>query len=133
MPRLTDLPGLAWAMGGKLELEYAGSEKSEAEIVEKLTQRAVKLVFDELFEIQDLEGVIAAFQDGWKVEVGDMLPSSEYADGVDNIDGLRTAVDKLGETDSPARLAAAIEFVLEGLHLSNRLNKEIQEGRILYS
>ncbi len=133
VPRLTDLPGLAWAMGGKIELEYAGSEKSEAEIVEQLTQRAVKLVFDELFDIQDLEGVIAAFEDGWKVETGDMLPSSDYADGVDSIDGLRTAVDKLGETDTPARLASAIEFVLEGLHLSNRLNKEIQEGRILYS
>jgi magnesium chelatase subunit I len=133
VPRLTDLPALAWAMGGKIELEYAGSEKSEAEIVDKLTQRAVKIVFDELLDVQDLEPVISAFEDGWKVEVGDLLPSSEYAEGVDNIPGLRTAVEKLGEVGTPARIASAIEFLLEGLHLSNRLNKETQEGRILYS
>ncbi|MEE8314528.1 MAG: sigma 54-interacting transcriptional regulator [Myxococcota bacterium] len=133
VPRLTDLPALAWAMGGKIELEYAGTEKSEAEIVEKLTQRAVKVVFDELCELQDLEPVIAAFEEGWKVEVGDALPSSEYAEGVDNIGGLRTAIEKLGEAETPARLASAIEFILEGLHLSNRLNKDVQEGRIVYS
>ncbi len=133
VPRLSDLPALAWAMGGKIELEYAGTEKSEAEIVDKLTSRATKLVFDELFDLQDLEPVIRAFEEGWKVEVGDMLPSAEYADGVDNIDGLRTAVEKLGESETPARIASAIEFVLEGIHLSNRLNKELQEGRILYS
>ncbi len=133
VPRLSDLPALAWAMGGKIELEYAGTEKSEAEIVEKLTSQATKLVFDEVFDVQDLEPVIRAFEEGWKVEVGDMLPSAEYADGVDNIEGLRTAVEKLGESETPARIASAIEFVLEGLHLSNRLNKELQEGRILYS
>ncbi len=133
VPRLTDLPALAWAMGGKIELEYAGTEKSEAEIVDKLTQKAVKIVFDELFDVQDLESVIGAFEDGWKVEVGDLLPSSEYAEGVDNIPGLRTAVEKLGEVGTPARIASAIEFILEGLHLSNRLNKEAQRGRILYS
>jgi magnesium chelatase subunit I len=132
VPRLTDLPALAWAMGGKIELEYAGTEKSEAEIVDKLTQRAVKIVFDELFDVQDLEPVISAFEEGWKVEVGDLLPSSEYAEGVDSIPGLRTAVEKLGEVGAPARIASAIEFILEGLHLSNRLNKETQRGRILY-
>ena len=67
------------------------------------------------------------------MEVGDALPSSEYADGVDNIGGLRTAIEKLGDVETPARLASAIEFILEGLHLSNRLNKDVQEGRILYS
>jgi len=35
--------------------------------------------------------------------------------------------------DSPARLASAIEFVLEGLHLSNRLNKTLRPGGALFA
>ena len=39
---------------------------------------------------------------------------------------------KLGALESPARIASAIEFILEGLHLSNRLNKDIADGRVTY-
>ncbi len=77
--------------------------------------------------------MLGAFAEGWKVEVGDLLPSSEYADGVDSIPGLRAAIEKLGEAETPARVATAIEFLLEGLHLSNKLNKETQGARFLYS
>jgi magnesium chelatase subunit I len=51
---------------------------------------------------------------------------------MENIAGLADAVRRLGEAASPGRVAAAIEFVLEGLHLSNRLNKDVQGRRILY-
>jgi len=45
---------------------------------------------------------------------------------------MRTAIEKLGEDKSPARIASAAEFILEGLHLSNRLNKEVAGRRVLY-
>jgi magnesium chelatase subunit I len=51
---------------------------------------------------------------------------------MDNIDGLRAAVAKLGEDGSPSRAASAIEFILEGLHLSNKLNKDVEGERVLY-
>jgi magnesium chelatase subunit I len=89
-------------------------------------------VFDEILSVEDLEPVLQSFSEGWKVEVGDMLPSPEYVEGLDNIHGLRAAVEKLAEDATPARAASAIEFILEGLHLSNRLNKELEGGRILY-
>ena len=50
VPRLTDLPGLRASMGGKIELEYAGAEKSEGEILENLMKRSVLEVFSELSE-----------------------------------------------------------------------------------
>ncbi|MCP4007074.1 MAG: magnesium chelatase [bacterium] len=133
VPRVSDLPGLAASMGGKIELEYAGTEKSEAEIIDALTRRALKVVFDELLEDKDLEPVVRAFNEGWKVEVGDRMPSKEYAEGVDQIPGLRPLLEKLGEVSSPARVASGVEFILEGLHLSNQLNREVQDQRILYS
>jgi magnesium chelatase subunit I len=132
VPRLTDLPALRASMGGKIELEYAGTDKTESEILDNLVRRAVIEVFTELCGSFDLDSVVRAFEDGWKVEVGDALPASEYADGVDNISGLRKAVDGLGCGTSPARIAAAVEFVLEGLHLSNKLNRETTGDRVVY-
>jgi magnesium chelatase subunit I len=46
---------------------------------------------------------------------------------------LRTAVNGLINGDeSPAVIASAIEFVLEGLHLSKRLNKDSTAQRAVY-
>jgi hypothetical protein len=38
----------------------------------------------------------------------------------------------LGAPGSPAETAAAVEFVLEGLHLSRRLNRERVGGSFAY-
>jgi magnesium chelatase subunit I len=44
---------------------------------------------------------------------------------------LRAAAAKLGAAD-PSSLAAAMEFVLEGLHLNRKLNKDVQSGHSRY-
>ncbi len=76
--------------------------------------------------------MVQAFQEGWKVEVGDQLLSLEYLEGLDQIEGLRDAIRQLSEESTPARTASAVEFILEGLHLSNRLNKEVEGHKVLY-
>ncbi len=63
-------------------------------------------------------------------EVSSELPASDYLEGLDEIEGLRAAAEGLlaGEVSAPM-LASAIEFILEGLHLSNHLNKsETRDG-----
>ena len=45
----------------------------------------------------------------------------------------RGACARLAGGDSPARLASAIEFILEGLHLSNRLNKTLGTRGVLFA
>ena len=132
VPRISDLNALAASVTGKLELEYAGNDHPEEEIVDKLVRRAVKIVFDERFRLEDLEPVVRAFREGWKVEVGDRLLSLEYLEGLDQIEGLRDAIRQLSEEATPARTASAVEFILEGLHLSNRLNKEVEGHKVLY-
>jgi magnesium chelatase subunit I len=42
---------------------------------------------------------------------------------------MKGAVAKLGAAGNPATVAAAVEFVLEGLHLNRKLNKERGESR----
>jgi len=123
IPRISDLEALVTSTAGKLELEYSGEERSETEIVENLIQRAVRVVFDGSIGLEGVAPVLEAFQEGWAVEVSAGMASAEYLEGLDSIPGLRDAAARLAGGDSPARLAAAIEFVLEGLHLQNSLNK----------
>jgi hypothetical protein len=41
-------------------------------------------------------------------------------------------VARLAGSERPAALAAATELVLEGLHLSKRLNKHVRDGHTTY-
>jgi magnesium chelatase subunit I len=128
VPRISDLAALAVSTGGKLELEYAGQERTPAEVVEELVKRATRQVFDALLPMEGIASVIEAFEQGWKVEVSATMPSDEYLEGLDAIAGLREAAAALAGGDSAPRLASAIEFVLEGLHLANRLNKDVSDA-----
>ena len=133
VPRISDLEALAVSTAGKLELEYAGNERKESDIVGDLVRRATKVVFDEAVPLEGMAAVLEAFEQGWQVEVSSQLASAEYLVGLDSIPGLREAAARLAGGETPARLASAIEFVLEGLHLANRLNKNEVEGRAVYA
>ena len=59
--------------------------------------------------------------------------TEELARLVEEVDALRTPVAILtGGDESPAAVAAAVEFVLEGLHLSKRLNKDASGASATY-
>jgi magnesium chelatase subunit I len=133
VPRISDLPALEASTGGKLELEYAGVDTNEAEVIGGLLQRAVKVIFDECVPLEGVASVVESFEQGWKVEVSEDMRSEDVLAGLDEIAGLRDAAARLAGGDSPARLASAIEFVLEGLHLANRLNKDERESGTLYT
>ena len=60
------------------------------------------------------------------------MPSQEVLTGLDEIPGLREAAAALAGGDSPACLASAVEFLLEGLHLSNKLNKSVHDRQARY-
>jgi magnesium chelatase subunit I len=132
VPRISDLDSLQSSTLGKLELEYAGGERSEGDVVRELVRRATKAIFDARCEAAQLEPVVEAFEKGWRVEVSSAMPAPEVLTGLDEIPGLRAAAEKLAGSASPPRLAASVEFLLEGLHLSNQLNKSLREGSARY-
>ena len=132
VPRVSDLDALQASTNGKIELEYAGVERSESELLEGMARRAVHVVFDELVQPDDLAPVVKAFDEGWQVEVSAKMSAADYLVGLDEIDGLRAAAERLAGEGSPGRMAAAIEFILEGLHLANRLNKEVGAGGVRF-
>ena len=132
VPRISDLAALQASSTGKLELEYAGAEQSEYEIVEGILRRAVRRVFDARVPAEGVASVVEAFDAGWQVEVSSELPAAEYLDGLDEIAGLRDAAASLAGDDSEPALASSIEFILEGLHLANQLNKSEHAQGVRY-
>jgi magnesium chelatase subunit I len=132
VPRVSDLHAVLASTSGKIEMEYVGEDKKEDDLVEKLANRAILKVFDQYFTVSSLQKVIDYFNSGWGVEVSDVMPSQDYLEGIKEIPGLKEALRTLGPMESPALMASATEFILEGLHLHQKLNKEIEGGRITY-
>jgi magnesium chelatase subunit I len=132
-PRISDLGAVVASTSGKIELETLGDETREDRLIEKLVQRAVVNVFNRHFALSELAGVVDRFEQGAMAEVGEHVPASQHARLVSQLPPLRSAVAKLGVGESPAGLASAVEFVLEGLHLNRRLNKERRGGGVRYA
>ncbi|MBT4162902.1 MAG: sigma 54-interacting transcriptional regulator [Gammaproteobacteria bacterium] len=131
VPRISDLPFIMPSLQGKVEFE-AMEEGREEKIMERLFQDAVKSVYARFTESMDMETLSLQFADGIHVTTGESLPSSEYEDIVKRIDGLEAAIEKLVPGGNVANRASAIEFILEGLHLSQLLNKDRVGGRTTY-
>jgi magnesium chelatase subunit I len=121
VPRVADLTALLSSTAGKVELDSL--DDGEEDIVGRLTRQAVLGVFREAVEPSELARAVAELDDGSAIEVGDDLPASSYVEALRRHPGLRVPVGRLAGSESPVALAAATELVLEGLHLSKRLNK----------
>ena len=126
-PRVSDLGALVASTSGKIELETLG-ETSEDKVLGKLMQRAVLNVFNRRFKTAELEEVVKGFEGGVRIEASDSMPAAEYVRQLGQVKGLEAAVSRLGAAEEPATIASAVEFVLEGLHLSRKLNKDVQSG-----
>ena len=129
-PRVSDLGAIVASTSGKIELETLG-DGGEDKVLGKLVQKAVLNVFNRSFVGGELDAVVAAFQGGFGIDVADSMPSAEYVKQIAEVRALQPALKKLGAGDS-ASTAAALEFVLEGLHLSRKLNKDSRAGRYRY-
>jgi magnesium chelatase subunit I len=128
VPRVSDLSSLAASTSGKVEIE-ALEEGREGAILENLIKASVLTVFKETVPLDQVREVVTAFESGAVAHTGDDIPSATLAHLLDDVPALRAPVQALtGGDESPAAAAAAIEFILEGLHLSKRLNKDAASG-----
>lgn len=132
VPRVSDLEALASSTSGKVEIDSL-EEGRDGEIVEKLMKSAVLTVFRERCRPEAMRDVIEAFDDGRVIHAGDDVPAADYAELLASVPGMRAPVNNLtGGDERPATVASAVEFLLEGLHLSKRLNKEAAGARATY-
>ena len=133
-PRISDLGAVVASTAGKIELETLGDETREDRVVEKLVARAVVNTFNRHFALSELAPLIDRFDDdGIEAEVGEFVPSKSHVELVGAVPELASAIARLDAGESPAGMASATEFVLEGLHLNRRLNKERRGGGVRYA
>ena len=139
VPRISDLEALASSTAGKVEIESL-EEGHDEQIIDHLLSAAVLTVFKEHLPLEDLRDVLDAFDGETVVSAGDDVVSGDYVRLVGSIPALAGPVARLLGGDpatvvqqsSAAAVASAVEFVLEGLHLSKRLNKEAVGARAQY-
>ena len=122
--RVDDLEALPASSQGKVEIETL-EEGREGHILETLIKGAVLTVFKDAVDPAQTRAVVDAFEEGAIAHTGETVTSEELAGLVNEVDALRQPVLSLtGGDESVAAVGAAVEFVLEGLHLSKRLNKD---------
>ena len=138
VPRISDFEHVLAACRGKIELMLAESEEAEDQLVRALAGEATKNVWEEYFDLHDMEGVVAQFLGGKaNVEVGDDVPAAEVVESTRRIKGLLPMAESLcKQVEAPAEsalhLASAVEFVLEGLHVHDKLSKYTFNERVYY-
>ncbi len=131
-PRISDLEALPASMMGKIEIESL-EEGRDSQIAENLVKAAVLTVFKELLTPERFRPIITAFEEGAVIHVGEDVTSAEYVALLEQQPALREAVTELtGGDESAAAVASAVELLLEGLHLSKRLNKDAVGARATY-
>jgi magnesium chelatase subunit I len=131
VPRISDLDSLVASSAGKIEIETVDDGR-EGQVLERIVKTSVLEVFRATVPTEKLGTLVSAFEDGRVVHTGADVPSAEYADLLGSMTGLRDALADLGVGETPAGVASAVEFVLEGLHLSKRLNKDSIGGKTTY-
>jgi magnesium chelatase subunit I len=131
VPRISDLEALASSTSGKVEIETLDDGREE-QVVDRLLKAAVLTVFKERCPIEQFRDVVLAFDEGTIVHAGDDVASTDYVETLSRLPALQAPVMALAGGESPAAVAAALEFVLEGLHLSKRLNKDAAGSRATY-
>ncbi len=89
-------------------------------------------VFNRYYSVSDFDDIVTRFKSGISVEVGDMMPSANYEKVVKEVDGLAEHVAKVEAKPSAAVTASVVEFILEGLHLNKRLNKDRVGAAVQY-
>ena len=128
VPRVSDLDALTASMAGKVEVDSIDEDR-DGEILDRIVRAAVLGVFREVVPGELHRGVVEAFEEHDGVSVGEAVGSAAYAEVALEIPALATAAAVLlgdepdGSDPPPALVASAVELVLEGLHLSKRLNK----------
>ncbi|MBW8825113.1 MAG: sigma 54-interacting transcriptional regulator [Acidobacteria bacterium] len=132
VPRVSDLDALVASTAGKIELDTVEEGRDE-QIVENLVKAALLTTWRAHCNIGSLVDVVGSFDEGRVVHAGEDVPSAHYVELVADVPALRPHVQELiGDDESPAMVASAVEFLLEGLHLSKRLNKDAIGGRATY-
>lgn len=133
VPRISDLGHLYASSLGKLELDLMGTHQmSERQVLDAVLAEAIATVFNEYVDKHGLAEIAQIFSQGVKIEVGDMLPSTHYAQLVERVPPIWDKAFEVNASHCAAVRASCVEFVLAGLYATDRISRSQHHGRIVY-
>jgi magnesium chelatase subunit I len=129
-PRVTDLYAALPSITGKFELEYEGELRGAEQVARDLIRSAVGNVFSGLFDGTDTRPVVEWFDLGGTLQLGDTTNADEVIAQTRHVQGLRELAEHSGlPKGAPTPLvAAAIDFVLEGLTAQKKISRSDERG-----
>ncbi len=128
--RVADVYAAIPAMTGKMELEYEGELRGADTIARELIRAAIGRVFTKYLGQSNLQPVVQWFEMGGELKVPEGAKAAEELAALRRIQGLLEHADRLGVhgKSGAALLAAAGEFILEGLWAQKRINRNEERG-----
>ena len=127
--RIGDLAGVVPTLRGKVEFDVS-EEGQEEETLQLLARRASADAWRAHLGGGDvrplLTGLVDWFDEGNSLLTGDAVPAATLLDELGPLDGLGRLVGTLepGMAESPGLIAACVEFAVEGLWLTRRIDKD---------
>lgn len=128
--RTLDLYAGLPAITGKIELEYEGELKGGEAVAREIVRQAVAAVFNRRAFGLDTGPVVEYFEEDNGLKVPDTMPTPELVKLFGSVPGLLDCARSLAEEDSPEQLAAAAEFVLEGLYARRQVARSEERGYV---
>ncbi len=133
VPRISDLGHLYASSLGKLELDLMGSHQmSERKVLDAVMAEAIRIVFEEYVEQHGLAQIGEIFSKGVRIEVGDMLPSSHYAERLKRVPPIWDKAFEVNASEDEAVRASCVEFVLAGLYAMEKISRAQKHGQVSY-
>jgi magnesium chelatase subunit I len=133
VPRISDLGHLYTSSLGKLEIDLMGAHQmSEKKILDAIIANAIKEVFEQYVDLHGVQPIAEIFNKGVRIEVGDLLPSSHYAEKLKHVPPVWETAFEVNAGSHPAIRASCIEFVLAGLYSMDRISRASKNGKVSY-
>ncbi len=131
--RISDLAHYQTSAVGKVELDLMSSHQlTEKQALEAIFAEAIRDVFKEYVDEHGLGEIAEIFAKGVKIEVGDMLPSSHYAERVKRVPPIWAKAFEMNAAADEAVRASCVEFVLAGLWSSDKISRSVRNGRVMF-
>jgi len=130
VPRISDVYAAIPSMTGKMELEYEGEQIGAQRIAKDLIKRAAGEIFEGYFIGIDFAQTVQWFETGNNLRLADTASAEECRTLLEAVPELiDTALIPFDFKESDtALLAAACEFVLEGLYAGNKISRNEEGG-----
>jgi magnesium chelatase subunit I len=133
VPRISDLGHLYSSSLGKLELDLMSSHQmTERQVLDAIMAEAIRDVFGEYVDRHGMNEIAEIFSKGVKIEVGDMLPSSHYAERLKRVPPAWEKAFEVNASSNEAVRASCVEFVLAGLYATEQISRAQKHGKIVY-